>query len=403
MLPRTYYPIIQEHLAHYQQMLFLAGPRQVGKTTLLRYAQEKRERFRYCNWDNWTDREKILRGHAYLLSDLDLDVVSLQKPVVALDEIHKYGQWKTFLKGLYDAHKEDLSILVTGSSKLDLYRRRGDSLMGRYFLYRVHPFSIGELVRPAPGIGFLDAPTKVSAAQLEGLLLFGGFPEPFLAQERRFYNRWQARREQQMIFEDIRELSQIHALTQLQLLADLLKHQAGAPIKYSRLANKVKVSQPTIQAWMSVLENFYYCFTVRPWTENVARSLLKAPKVYLWDWSRVPDRGAQAENLVASHLLKSIHYWTDMGRGEYGLYFVRTKDKKEVDFMVTENDKPWLLVEVKASPRASLNPHLTHFKETLNIPYAFQVALDMPYMDVDCRSLKRPQIMPLVTFLSQLV
>ena len=403
MVSRIYYSIIQEHLAHYQQMLFLAGPRQVGKTTLLRFAEEKHPNFRYYNWDNLADRNKIVRGHASLLANLDLDVVSTEKPVIAIDEIHKYSQWKIFLKGLYDAHKDDLSTLVTGSAKLDVYRRGGDSLMGRYFLYRIHPLSIGEVVRSEPGDDFLRAPTEVSAAQLEGLLTFGGFPEPFLKQERRFYHRWQARREQQMIFGDIRALSQVQDLAQLQLLADLLKHQVGSTIQYSRLASKVKVSLPTIQAWMSVLENFYYCFTIRPWTKNVARSLLKAPKVYLWDWSRVPDLGAQVENLVASHLLKSVHYWTDMGTGEYDLYFVRTKDKKEVDFMVTKDYKPWLLVEVKTSAKASLNPQLAYFKEALNIPYVFQVALDMPYIPVDLRSLARPKILPLATFLSQLI
>jgi predicted AAA+ superfamily ATPase len=275
--------------------------------------------------------------------------------------------------------------------------------MGRYFLYRIHPFSVGELVRPMPSTTLLAPPAYIAEEQLKNLFTLGGFPEPLLAQNMSFYNRWQALRERQMIFEDIRALSHIQDLAQLQVLAKLLKHQLGSTVKYAELAKKVRVSQPTIQAWLDQLSHFYYCFMIRPWTQNVARSLLKEPKVYLWDWSCVTDQGARIENFVASHLLKSIHYWTDTGKGRYELYFIRTKDQKEVDFIVTENEKPWLLIEVKASKNASLNPHLYAFKESLGVPHAFQLAFDMPYMDIDALSLTKPQIIPLVSFLSQLV
>lgn len=402
-MQRIYQSVIQEHIQSYQQMLFLAGPRQVGKTTLLWSSKEYSNDFNYYNWDNVDDREKILKGYKHLTANSNLDVVSYQKSILALDEIHKYKQWKTFLKGLYDGYKAELIIEVGGSAKLDIYQQGGDSLMGRYFLYRVHPLSLGELVGLGPRTTLLTMPSYVSDEQLKNLFTLGGFPEPFLAQDMNFYNRWQALRESQMVFEDIRALSHIHDLAQLQVLAKLLKQQVGSTVKYSELAKKVRVSQPTIQAWLNVLSHFYYCFMIRPWTQNVPPSLLKEPKVYLWDWSCVTDYGARIENFVASHLLKSIHFWTDTGKGKYELYFLRTKDQKEIDFIVTENDKPWLIIEVKASKNAGLNPHLVEFKEAIGAAHAFQIAFDMPYIDIDALSLPKPQIIPLVSFLSQLV
>jgi predicted AAA+ superfamily ATPase len=402
-MQRIYQSLIQEHIQFYQQMLLMAGPRQVGKTTLLWSSKGSNSNFNYYNWDNIDDREIILRGYKHLIAPANLDIASYQKPILALDEIHKYKHWKTFLKGLYDGYKTDLTIMVSGSAKLDIYRQGGDSLMGRYFLYRIHPFSIGELVHPHPSAAILAPPAYISEEQLKNLFTLGGFPEPLLSQNMSFYNRWQALRERQMIFEDIRALSHIQDLAQLQVLAKLLKQQVGSTVKYVELAKKVRVSQPTIQAWLNVLSHFYYCFMIRPWTQNVARSLLKEPKVYLWDWSCVTDQGARIENFVASHLLKSVHYWTDTGKGRYELYFLRTKDQKEIDFVVTENEKPWLLIEVKNSKNAGLNPHLIAFKETLGAPHAFQIAFDMPYMDINALSLVKPQIIPLVSFLSQLV
>ena len=402
-MERIYQSVIGQHIQSYSQMLFLAGPRQVGKTTLLWSSKNPNSIFNYYNWDNIDDREILLKGYSSLTASANLAVASYQKPILALDEIHKYKHWKTFLKGLYDGYKDELNIIVSGSAKLDIYRQGGDSLMGRYFLYRIHPLSLGELIRPKPTTDLLTTPTHIADSQLKSLFELGGFPEPFLAQDMSFYNRWQSLRERQMIFEDIRSLSHIHDLAQLQVLAKILKHQAGSTVKYSELAKKVRVSQPTIQAWLEVLSHFYYCFMIRPWTQNVTRSLLKEPKVYLWDWSCIPDHGARVENFVASHLLKSIHYWTDTGKGRYELYFLRTKDQKEIDFIVTQNDKPWLIIEVKSSKNATLNPHLVEFKEALGAPHAFQLAFDMPYMDIDALSLSKPKIIPLVSFLSQLI
>ena len=175
--------------------------------------------------------------------------------------------------------------------------------------------------------------------QFQQLIDFGGFPEPFLKNNERFANQWHRLRQTQMIQEDIRALSQIQEIAQLGMLADVLIAQAGQLISYTSLANQINASIPTVQRWIKSLEAFYYCFTLRPWSKNVKRSLRKEPKIYLWDWSNIEDKGARCENMVAAHLLKAVHFWQDSGLGEYDLYFLRDKEKREVDFLVTKISK----------------------------------------------------------------
>lgn len=164
----------------------------------------------------------------------------------------------------------------------------------------------------------------------------------------------------------------------------------------------MRVQDTTIRRWIKILEKLYYCFKVKPWSKNITRSLLKEPKLYLWDWSKVEDRGAKIENFVAAHLHKAVHYCTDTGIGKYELYFLRDKEKYEVDFMITENGNPWMLIEVKYSSNDSLSKSLYHFSDQIKPRYTFQIAYDMPYTDYDFRELDKPKIIPMITFLSQL-
>ena len=189
----------------------------------------------------------------------------------------------------------------------------------------------------------------------------------------------------------------------MEILAVLLKNQTGSLTNFSNLAQKVRVSLPTIQRWIHVFESLYFCFTIPPWSKNIPRSLLKEPKIYLWDWSQVEGKGERFENFIASHLLKATHFWTDSGFGNFGLYFLRTKEKKEVDFLVTKDDKPWLMVEAKSSGADSLSPTLLYFQQQLDVPHILQVAMDLPYVEKDCFSLTKPTIVPAKTFLSQLI
>lgn len=402
-MKRIYESVIQYHLAHHEQMAFLPGPRQVGKTTLEKQIGKISDHYKYFNWDIVRDREQILIGSESIISGLPINVLSMQKPIIAFDEIHKFKHWRNFLKGFFDEYKDNVSVLVTGSAKLNVLRRAGDSLMGRYFLYRVHPLSTAEIMRATLPEKIISSPVSIPDNQFEALYEFGGFPAPFLKRDKKFYRQWQELRLHQLIREDIRDLAQVHELAQLEVLAVILQEQAGCLMDYQSLSKKIQVSDQTIRRWIKVLESFFYCFTVKPWSKNVTRSLLKQPKIFLWDWSLVTDKGAKLENFVASHLLKAVHFWTDMGFGKYELYFLRDKEKREVDFLITENKMPWLMVEVKSSAKEPLSSNLLHFQSQLHVPHVLQVAFDLPYIDKDCFSLKKPMIVPLKTFLSQLI
>lgn len=402
-MKRIYTSVIKEHFARYQQMVFLIGPRQAGKTTVSLMTKEFTAQLSYLNWDNLDHRKIILEGVNSAAGFAGLDKLALKTPIIVFDEIHKYGKWKTFLKGFFDTYKGKVKIIVTGSSRLDIYKKGGDSLMGRYFSYRMHQLSLAELGRVNLSEKEINQPFQSKEQDFERLLKSGGFPEPFLKNDSRFLNRWKTLRQEQLIREDIRDLSRIQELGQIELLAEILKHQAGQLTNYSSLSNKVNVSSDTIRRWIKTLQSFFYCFTVQPWSNNIARSLIKEPKTYLWDWTNVDEEGARAENLVASHLLKAVHYWTDCGLGQYGLWFIRDKEKREVDFLVSRDKKPWFLVEVKLSAREGISRNLIYFQQKIKAKHAFHVVFDMEYIPQDCFKYVGPLIVPARTFLTQLV
>ncbi len=402
-MKRIYTSIIGEHFKRYQQMIFLVGPRQAGKTTVSLMTKEFAGRFSYLNWDNIDHRKIILAGVNSVAAFAGLDKLVSGNPVIVFDEIHKYGKWKTFLKGFFDTYKGKVNIIVTGSSRLDVYKKGGDSLMGRYFIYRLHQLSLRELGRTDLSKMEITGPFKSKDETFEKLLRNGGFPEPFIKDDPRFLNRWKTLRQEQLIREDIRDLSRIQELGQIEILAEILKHQSGQLMNYSNLANKVNVSSDTIHRWVKTLQSFFYCFTIQPWTKNIPRSLIKEPKIYLWDWVNVVDEGGRLENFVASHLLKAVHYWTDYGLGQYALQFIRDKEKREVDFIISKDNKPWFLVEVKASSKAGLSKNLYYFQEKTKAKHAFQVVFDMEYVHKDCFKHIKPIIVPAQTFLTQLV
>jgi len=403
-MDRIYQNVIFEHFQENRQMLFLMGPRQVGKTTLSFSIRNRYKESFYFSWDDETDRELIVAGVEKVAQKAGLHSLQETIPLLIFDEIHKYPHWKNFLKGLYDCYPNQAHILVTGSARLDVYKKGGDSLMGRYFLYRIHPITIGELTDGSLRDQELrSGPLKLEEHLFESLWEYGGYPDPFLKANLRFFNRWKQTRFHQLFQEELRDATRSQEISRLEMLAKLLKAQVGQQSSYESLARAIRVSGNTIRSWTSILQSLYYCFEVRPWSKNVTRSLLKEPKYYLWDWSEIEDIGARAENFVASHLLKAIHFWTDFGWGSYELYYLRDKDQKEVDFLITKDNVPWILVEVKAKGNQAISPALYYFYEMIKPQYAFQVVIDLPYKDVDCFSAKRPLIVPAKTFLSQLI
>lgn len=400
---RIYQPLLKHHLKHDDQMLFLAGPRQVGKTTLSQLLKKWGGTLYYFNWDVKENRQVLIQGPLAIGKTIGLETLHTKKPIVVLDEIHKYRLWKTLLKGLYDTYKGTVHIVVTGSAKLNVYRKGGDSLMGRYFLYRIYPITIGECVQADKADQIISPPKRIPEKDFQALWEFGGFPDPFLKRSSTFYRRWQNLREQQLFREEIRDLSQIHELAELEMVARLLKESASHQLNLSRLASQVSVSVNTVKRWLRLLEELYYSFTIRPWSKNITRSLVKEPKIYLWDWSQISDLGDKAENFVACHLLKAAHFWQDSGLGQFDLHYLRDKEQNEVDFVITRENQPWCLVEVKYGAGQGLSRQLYRFQEMTKAPHAFQVVIDMEYIPVDCFESKKPVIVPARTFLSQLV
>jgi predicted AAA+ superfamily ATPase len=400
MRKRIYDSVLSEHLLSQRQMAFISGPRQVGKTTTCRNLADQ-----YLNWDNTDDRALIVKGPTAIAEKIGLEVLRKSKPVVLFDELHKYGRWKQFLKGFFDTYSDAVNVLVTGSSRMDVYRRGGDSLMGRYFLYNMHPFTIAEAVCqdvPDPD-AIIRPPAKICKEDYLALWNHGGYPEPFIKRDIRFTRRWQTLRMHQLLREDVRDLTQIHQLDRLELLVKILMVRSGHQIIYSNLSPEIQVSIDTVRRWVATLCNLHLGFLVRPWFKNITRSLRKEPKWFLRDWSSIVDPGEKAETFVACHLLKAVDGWNDMGLGNFELAYLRDKDQREVDFVVVRDGDPWLLAEVK-NRDTRLSPALKSFQEQTKAPYAFQIVLEADYVDADCFSVQnRPVVVPAKTFLSQLL
>ena len=400
--PRFYDHLLDEHFAGNRQMAFVSGPRQVGKTTTCRQQADV-----YVNWDNVDHRVRILAGPKEIASMMGLDSLTAEPPLVLFDELHKFSRWKEFLKGFFDTYGGSggqVRIAVTGSSRLDVYRRGGDSLMGRYFLYRMHPFTVAEIAQPnLPTSAIVRSPQPIAAEDFEALWQHGGFPEPFLRRDSRFTNRWRSTRSAQLLREDVRELTGVQQLDQLEIMARFLTERSAEQLVFGNLAGQVRISADTVRRWVAALSNLHLGFLLRPWFENVSRSLRKEPKWYLRDWAAVGDVGRRAETFIACHLLKAVEGWNDLGLGTFSLGYLRDKHKREVDFVVVRDGKPWFLVEAKHDD-AALSPALVHFQQQLDAPFAFQASVAADYVDADCfASPGRPLAVPARTLLSQLL
>ncbi len=392
------------------RMAFVVGPRQVGKTTLATELVKKRNSSDlYRNWDDIEWRRALSRD-PYGFIDAFRPKSRVHKPLVALDEIHRFPRWKQYLKGLWDTRRDRVDVVVTGSGRLDVYQKGGDSLLGRYHQYRLHPLSVREVVdpsSPAPNYspdqtlvrltGATGRPSRQSREAFEALLRWGGFPAPFLAKSANELRRWHRERRQLVVREDLRDLSRIQLLSHVEELVELLVDRSSGILSYNSLRQDLQVALDSVRLWVGYLERLYFIYRVRPYAGRIARALRREPKLYLWDWSEIVDPGARFENLVASHLLKWCHFTRDWGHEALDLHFVRDKEKREVDFLVTLEKKPWLLIEAKLS---NLEPGLaTHyFAQRLGVRHKFMVVanLDKPGMTADVHVLDAP------TFLAML-
>lgn len=323
MGPRYLLPQLSADLA--RKMVFVAGPRQVGKTTLALSLPGAPDGYR--NWDVASHRQQLLAGE---LPPGDLWV---------LDEIHKYHRWRNWLKGLWDGRRKGQRLLVTGSARLDYYRRGGDSLQGRYHLLRLHPLSFAEL-------------QMATQRDLVALTTLGGFPEPFLSGSEREARRWSRDYRTRLVRDEVVDLERVDDLASLELLMQRLPDLVGSPLSINGLREDLQVSHKTLARWLQILERFYAIFRVAPFGTAKIRAIKKAQKHYHVDWSLVTEPGARFENVVGSHLLKWVHWQQDVEGRDFDLRYFRDVDGREVDFVVVEGKKPVLFVECKVGDDA---------------------------------------------------
>ena len=355
-----------------KSMVFLAGPRQSGKTTLSKIISQAFANSLYFNWDI-ADHRTLLLGNPRFFENIERKDSST--PLIILDEIHKYKDWKNYLKGVYDQFHEDYRFLVSGSGRLDIYQKGGDSLAGRYFLFHLWPFTIAELAnRNARMEDFLDNPLSINMVDdeelkvlWEQLSVLSGFPEPYISGKATTYRRWSNTYSHQLIREDIRDLVDIKSVQELETLYLLLPSRVGIPLSVPSLMNDLKVSYNSIRNWLSVLERFFLTFSIPTWIGKIARAIQKERKVYLWDSPRIKDQAARFENMVAIELWRAVTLWNDMGHGTFSLHFIKNKEKQEVDFLVANNNDPFLLVEAKLSDNQP-SKTLMAFQQKLDVP-----------------------------------
>jgi uncharacterized protein len=326
-----------------RKIVLLTGPRQTGKTTLAKMLEKS---FDYFNYDN--------PEHRLSLMEKSWDRA---KPLVIFDELHKMKNWKSWLKGIYDTEVIPPSLIVTGSAKLDVYKKVGDSLAGRFFEFRLHPLDLKEIKREL-------GPDKLEE-KLDRLLTLGGFPEPYLENDESYYNRWKRSHLDIILKQDLIDLENVQQIISIETLIQLLKKKVGSPISYSSLAEDLQCSDKTIKRWLTILERLYVVFKVPPFHRNISRSILKAPKYYFYDTGQVNNEpGMRLENLVACALLKEMHFREDCLGEKWNLCFLKNKDGREIDFLLTKNEKPALMLEVKWSD-GERSPNFSFFEKYL--------------------------------------
>lgn len=332
----------------------------MGKTTLAKaILTSNYPDGRYLNWDFDEDRQDILQKRW-----------STDNPLLIFDELHKFPKWKGWIKGIYDVSHDLHSYLITGSARFDVYRRGGDSLLGRYHYWRLHPFTLDEIPK---GISPKDA--------FERLMTLGGFPEPFLEGDERIARRWRRERFDRVLREDVRDLEPVRNIQLLSIFLDLLRHRVGGLVVLSNLARDLEISPKTTKAWLETLERMYLVFCVRPYTKSLPRAVRKPPKVYFFDNGDVlGDEGARFENLVATSLLKRLHYLEDSQGYKYELRYIRDKEGREVDFAIVKEGELEELIEVKYSDD-SIARSLSYYADRLNPKKAIQIVSEIkrPY------------------------
>lgn len=342
-----------------RKMVFIGGPRQAGKTTLAKHLCQAAGcdvDARYLNWDAAPDRENIIK-----------EQFPAGPGILILDEVHKFSRWRQVVKGLYDKRGQELQVLVTGSARLDYYRRGGDSLQGRYHFYRLFPLTLAEL-------GIADS------SVVKDMMMYGGFPEPFLLQSETQSRRWSREYRSRVIQDDLSDLENVKDLGLVEHMAIRLPDLVGSPLSLNALREDLQVSHQSVARWIAMLENLYMIFRVYPFGAPKIRAVKKEAKHYHLDWTLVSDMGARFENLMACHLLKWCYFHQDAEGRDLDLRYFRDVDKREVDFVVMDGQKPIQFIECKSKGKEA-SPSLRYLKQRFSETPATQVVLE-PDLDV---------------------
>ena len=371
-------------------MRFIVGPRQAGKTTMAKQKlKDDNSQDLYYLWDLRSVRTAYKKNELFFTSDAMPH--KGHKKWICFDEIHKYPKWKNILKGIFDETQDDYYFIITGSTKLNLLKRAGDSLAGRYFTFNLYPLTLSEILSnvdniqtgsliPDTSLEFIEKALSMkhsvqSYEIITQLLEYSGFPEPFLNQNKRFYNKWQKDYVENVIKEDIGPLTRITDRENIYDMYNLLPEMTGSPISESSIASHIQVSPPTVKNYLRKLEDFYLAFPLSPYSKNVKRSLIRAKKYYLYDWSRIDNSGTRFENYLACELKTKLSLWNNYGNGNYELYYIKDKQKKETDFLIIKGSEPWLLMESKLSDGIIENHHFAMSQALGNIPF-IQICLE---------------------------
>ena len=370
-MKRILYESIWQGLSAHKQMVFVAGPRQAGKTTFTQILAEDFKNSLYFNWDSLDEKRKLIENPSFYeeVHRRDNSV-----PLIIFDELHKYSNWKNYLKSVYDRDKGNYKFIVSGSGRLDMYQKGGDSLAGRYFIFYLWPFTLAELAgNNLTFEQFMSNPIEVHAFPHETqpiwnkLSQFTGFPDPYLDGTGEFYRIWSNTYRKQLLREDIRDLASLRSIEDVEILFSLLPSKIGSPLSMASLSRDIHVSFDSVRNWLEIFENFFMVFRIAPWTRKIARAITKEKKLYLFDYAGIDSPAAKFENMVALELFRAVSNWNDLGLGNFSLHYLRNRDREEVDFLISNNHNPLLLIETKLSDD-DVSKSLIKFQKILNIP-----------------------------------
>lgn len=368
---RGLYEHIWKQLSAHKQMVFMAGPRQAGKTTFTQMLARGFSNSLYFNWDILDEKRKLIE-HPVFYEEVHRKDNSV--PLIIFDELHKYSDWKNYLKSVYDRDKGNYQFLVSGSGRLDMYQKGGDSLAGRYFIFHLWPFTLAELAGNNLGFKqFLSDPIDIRAVLnnpqpiWNQLGQFTGFPDPYLDGTDGFYRIWSNTYRRQLLREDMRDLASIRRVEDVEILFSLLFSKVGSPLSMAGLSRDIGVSFDSVRSWIDLFESFFMVFRIPPWSRKISRAITKEKKLFLFDYGGIESPAARFENMVALELFRAVSNWNDLGLGSFALYYLRNRDKEEVDFMISNHHRPLLLIEAKLSDEKA-SKSLIKFQRVMNIP-----------------------------------